>query len=103
MKLSGRSKKFRICGKLWTVRIMRPPEKETLSGQVVYDDRTIYLHPKALRSDALDIIAHEVAHAVLPAIDEEHIHELGIKVSEIAGWVGKASGGELTHGFGGRA
>ena len=103
MKLSGRSKKFRILGQVWTVRIGRPPEKETLSGQCRFDERTIWLHPKALRADAIDIVAHEVGHAVLPNIDEEHIHELGVRVSEICGWVGKASGGELTHGFGGRA
>ena len=101
--MARKSKRFKIMGKWWTVKIGRPPEKETLSGQCRFDERVIWLHPKALRADAIDIVAHEVAHAVLPNIGEEHIHELGVRVSEIAGWVGKVSGGELTHGFGGRA
>ena len=99
----SKAKRFRIAGKIWTVRIGRPPEKETLDGQCRYAERTIYLHPRAVKTGAIDIVAHEVAHAVLPAVDEDHIKELGIAVSQVAGWVGKAGGGTLTHGFSGRA
>jgi hypothetical protein len=102
MSTPRHSKRFRIHDKWWTVYIGRPPEKETLGGQCRYDDREIWLHPKNLKSDALDIIAHECAHAVLPAIDEEHIEHLGTVISQVAGWVGKVNGGELTHGFSGK-
>jgi hypothetical protein len=98
-----RSKKFRILGKTWTVIIKRPPSKESLNGLCDADSRTIYLHPKALQADALNIVSHETAHAVLWAVDEEHITELGNVISQVAGWVGKVQGGELTHGYGGRA
>jgi hypothetical protein len=98
-----RGKRFRIAGKWWTVRVGRPPEKETLDGQCRYDERVIWLHPRAVKQDGIDIVVHEVAHAVLPAVDEEHIRELGVAVSQVAGWLGKTNGGILTHGFNGRA
>jgi hypothetical protein len=82
---------------------MRPPSKETLNGLCDKSTRTIYLHPEALAGDAVQIIAHEVAHAVIWAVDEEHICELGEAISKVAGWIGKTNGGELTHGFSGRA
>jgi len=98
-----RSKRFRIHDKWWTVRIQRPPDKTLLDGQCDYDARTIYLRPEAIEADAIDIIAHELAHAVLPAVDEDHVHELGVVISQVAGWVGKATGGKLSHGYSGRA
>jgi Zn-dependent membrane protease YugP len=103
MKLTGRSKKFRILGQTWTVVIKRPAAKEPLAGQCDKETRTIYLAPSALKSDAINIVAHEVGHAVLWPVDEEHILELARCVSEVAGWVGKVQGGTLTHGYSGRA
>lgn len=102
MRISGRRKKFKIHDKTWTVRIGRPPEKETLGGQCRYDERVIWLHPKNLKADAIDIIAHEVAHAVLPAVDEDHIEHLGQLISQVCGWVGKVQNGQLSHGYNGR-
>lgn len=94
-----RQRKFRILGKTWTVRIARPPCRETLDGLCNSETRTIFLHPEAVKENGVNIIAHEVGHAVLWAVDETHIAELGRCVSEIAGWVGTINGGELSHGF----
>lgn len=101
--LTGRRKRFKILGQTWTVVIGRPPGKEALAGLCHKEERTIWLHPESLDSDAINIIAHEVGHAVLWAVDEEHIKELGDCVSQVAGWVGKANKGQLSHGYSGRA
>ena len=101
--MKRKQKKFRIMGKVWTVKIGRPPEKEKLDGQCRYDERIIYLHPDALASDGIDIVTHEVLHACVPCLDEDTVKEVGIQVSQVCGWVGKVTGGKLTHGYSGRA
>lgn len=97
-----RKKRFKINGQWWTVIIGRIPCKDGRHGDCNAETRTIRLSPKALQLDAIDLIVHEVGHAVLWSVDEEFIGELGRVASQVAGWVGKAQGGQLSHGYSGK-
>lgn len=86
MKVTS-SKRIKIDGKWWTVRIARPPGRETLDGLCDADTRTIYLHPKAIPRRSVELICHEVVHARLFDLDEECVDEIGRVVGEIHLWL----------------
>ncbi len=90
--------RFKLDGHWWRVRIQRPPCKELCEGLCEYSTRTIYLHPNAIKGNGIGIIVHEVAHAVLPAIGEDHILELERVVSAVAKFTSRHTGGTLSVG-----
>jgi hypothetical protein len=98
MKKKPPTMRFKLDGSWWRVVIQRPPVKELCEGLCDYDSRTIYLHPEAIRKNAVGIVTHEVAHAVLQPIGEDHIRELERVVSVVTRWVGDKSGGQLSVG-----
>lgn len=79
--------RFRLDGQWWTVRVQRPPDKELLEGCVNYHKRTVYFHPQALKANLLGIVAHEMAHATMPCVDETHIRDHERLVSVVARWL----------------
>lgn len=90
--------RFKYDGSWWRVKIQRPPCKELCEGLCDYSSRTIFLHPEAIKSNAVGIITHEVAHAVLQPIGEDHIRELERVVSVVSEWVGGLCGKQLSVG-----
>lgn len=98
MKKKPPTMRFKLDGSWWRVVIKRPPVKELCEGLCDYDARTIYLHPEAVKKNAVGIIVHEVAHAVLRPVNEEHVRELERVVSVVAEWVGARCGGQLSVG-----
>jgi hypothetical protein len=90
--------RFKLDGSWWKVKIQRPPCKELCEGLCEYSTRTIYLHPKALKNNGIGIIVHEVAHAVLQPIGEDHVLELERVVSAVAKFTAKHTGGTISIG-----
>ena len=90
--------RFKLDGSWWRVKIQRPPCKELCEGLCHYEQRTIYLHPDAVKGNGIGIIVHEVAHAVMPPIDETHIRDLERVVSVVAKFVSKHTGGTISVG-----
>ena len=90
--------RFKFDGSWWKVKIMRPPDKEVLEGMVRYDQRIIYLDPRAVANNGFGIIVHEVAHAVLRDIAEDPILELERIASAVARFTAKYTGGTISIG-----
>ena len=88
-KKAGKSMRYKLDGEWWTVRIGRPPGKEALDGVCVYKKNEIWLHPRAVRGDLLGIVVHEIAHSVLPPIDETHIRDLERIVCVVVRWAAR--------------
>lgn len=89
------TKRVRIDGKLWRVKLQRPPGKTAYDGLCVADDRIIYLHPTAVKSRGIELVAHELVHARLYDIDEEAVDEIGRLTSEVCAWVAKQNKGVI--------
>jgi len=81
--------RFKLDGKWWTVRVERPPDRETLDGCCVYRKRRIYLHPRAVEGDLLGICVHELAHCVIPPTDETHVRDLERVVCAVVRWAAR--------------
>lgn len=90
--------RFKLDGHWWRVEIRRPPEKETLHGQVDYQLRKVYLHPKAVKSDLLGIVAHEILHATVPPTDEDHVLEAERLICAVVRWAARHNGGKISIG-----
>jgi hypothetical protein len=90
--------RFRLDGHWWRVKIMRPPDKELCWGICHYDERTIYLHPKAMKNDLLGTIVHEVGHATIPPTDETHIRELERVTCAVVRWAAGLNNDQITIG-----
>ena len=90
--------RFKLDGHWWRVRVQRPPDRETLDGQCDYGARTIYLHPKAVRSDLLGIVAHEVIHATIAPTDESHVLEAERLICAVVRWAARHNGGRISIG-----
>jgi hypothetical protein len=90
--------RFKLDGEWWTVRIERPPSKELCEGICHYKRRTIYFHPRALKTNMLGIIAHELAHCVFPIVDETHIRDFERVTSVVARWASKYTDGQISIG-----
>ena len=90
-----RTKKVKLDGKTWTVKIQRPPERKTLAGLCVKDDREIYLHPDEIIHRGIELVCHEVVHARLFDIDEEAVEEIGEVSADICRWIAKHNGGVI--------
>lgn len=90
--------RFKLDGHWWKVKIQRPPDREVLDGCCDYSTRTIYLKPKAVRSDLLGIVAHEVLHATIPTTDEDHILESERLICAVTSWAAKHNGGKISIG-----
>lgn len=91
--------RFKLDGEWWTVRVQRPPDKELCEGQVNYKKRIVYFHPKAVKDNLLGIVAHEIAHATMPCVDETHIRDHERLVSVVTRWLAKTfNGGKISIG-----
>jgi len=90
--------RFRLDDELWSVKVMRPPDKELCDGMCHYRNKTIYLHPKALKNDLLGTIVHEVGHATIPPTDETHIRELERVTCAVVRWAAGLNNDQITIG-----
>lgn len=90
-----RTKRVKIDGKPWKIKLQRPPGRETLAGLCVKDDRTIYLHPDEIVDRGIELVCHEVTHARLFDIDEDAVDEIGRISAEVCRWVAKHNGGVI--------
>lgn len=90
-----RTKRVKIDGKPWKIRLQRPPGREAYDGLCVQTDRTIYLHPDAIGHRGIELVCHELIHARLFDIDEEAVAEIGRLTSDVCRWVAKQNGGVL--------
>jgi hypothetical protein len=89
------SKRIKIDGRTWTVKIVRPPARSSYDGLCVQDNRTIYLHPEALKHRAIELVCHELIHARLFDIDEGAVEEIGRLAGEVCAWVAEQNDGVL--------
>ena len=83
------TKRITIDGKLWRIKLKRPPTRTTHDGLCIKDDRTIYIHPDAVASRGIELVCHEIVHARLFDLDEECVDEIGRLVSEVINWVAR--------------
>jgi hypothetical protein len=90
--------RFKFEGHWWRVKIQRPPTKELCEGLCDYDSRTIFLHPQAVKVNGLGIVVHEIAHALLRPVNEDHVLELERVVSAVALFTAKHTGGTISIG-----
>lgn len=88
----------RICidGKIWRVKIQRPPDREPHDGLTIRDDRTIYLHPDGIKERGIELVVHELIHARFWDIEEEAVEETGRLAGELCGWVARHNDGVIT-------
>jgi len=89
------TKRIRIQNNWWKVKLERPPTKETYDGLCVPGDRTIYLHPIAIKTRGIELVCHELIHARLFDIDEEAVEEIGTLAGEVAAFVAKHNDGVI--------
>jgi hypothetical protein len=92
------SMRFKVDGVWWTVRIQRPPDKELCEGMAHYKRKTVFLHPAAIKSNLLGIVAHEIAHVTMPCVDETHIRDHERIVSVVTRWAAKYNDGKISIG-----
>jgi hypothetical protein len=86
------TKRVTINGKLWRIKVQRPPARESFDGLCMPDERTIYLHPAAIADRGLELVVHELIHARLFDIDEEAVDEIGRLSAEVASWLSRNGG-----------
>jgi hypothetical protein len=79
--------RFKLDGEWWTVKVQRPPDKELCEGITNFKKRIIYFHPQAIKNNLLGIVAHEVAHATMPCVDETHVRDHERLVSVVTRWL----------------
>jgi hypothetical protein len=89
-----RSKRVKIDGKNWSIRLQKPPSKGD-AGLCVKDDRTIYLCPEEIRTRGIELVCHELIHARLFDIDEDAVEEIGMLAGEVCAWVAKHNDGVI--------
>lgn len=89
------TKRVSIDGKVWRVKIQRPPAKQAYDGLCVKDDRTIWIHPDAIAHRGIELVCHELIHARLFDIDEEAVDEIGRLTGEVCSWVARQNDGVI--------
>jgi hypothetical protein len=89
------TKRVKIDGKPWKIKLQRPPGREAYDGLCVKDDRTIYLHPDAIGHRGIELVCHELIHARLFDIDEEAVDEIGRLAGEVCAWVAEQNEGVI--------
>lgn len=95
MRRRVRTKRVKIDGKVWTIKLQRPPGREPYDGLCVKDDRVIFIHPDAIGHRGIELVCHELIHARLFDIDESAVEEIGRLASDVCRWVAKQNGGIL--------
>lgn len=95
MRRRVQTKRVKIDGKVWTIKLQRPPGREPYDGLCIKDDRVIYLHPDALAHRGIELICHELIHARLFDIDEGAVEEIGQLTSDVCRWVATQNDGIL--------
>ena len=71
---------IKIRNEVWTVKTGKPSFKRTL-GVCDYEKREIVFKRDAIQRYGVELVAHEIAHACLPDIQEETIDALGKTIS----------------------
>lgn len=89
------TKRVSIDGKVWRVKLQRPPAREAYDGLCVKDDRTIYIHPESLSHRGIELVCHELVHARLFDIDESAVEEIGRLAGEVCAWAARQNGGVI--------
>jgi len=89
------TKRVRIEGKLWRIKLKRPPGRKTVAGLCDKGERIIYLHPKDISKRGIELACHEILHARLFDIDEEAVEEIGRLTAEACSWLLKKNGGKI--------
>ena len=95
MKHKIRTKRIKIAGSWWKVKIQRPPGKKAYDGLCVLNDRIVYLHPDAIKTRGIELVCHELIHARLFDIDEEAVDEIGRLAGEVCAFVAKYNDGVI--------
>jgi hypothetical protein len=91
--------RFRLDGEWWTVCVQRPPSRELCEGMTDFKKRVVYFHPRAIEGNLLGIVAHEIAHATMPCVDETHIRDHERLVSVVTKWLAATfSDGKISIG-----
>jgi len=71
---------IKIRNEVWTIKTGKPSLKRSL-GVCDYDKREIVFKRDAIEKYGVELVAHEIAHACLPDIQEETIDALGKTIS----------------------
>lgn len=71
---------IKIRNEVWTVKTGKPSLKRSL-GVCDYDKREIVFKRDAVERYGVELVAHEIAHACLPDIQEDTIDALGKTIS----------------------
>jgi hypothetical protein len=71
---------IKIRNEVWTVKTGKPSLKRSV-GVCDYEKREIVFKRDAVKQYGVELIAHEIAHACLPDIQEETIDALGKTIS----------------------
>jgi hypothetical protein len=90
-----KTKRIKIDGKSWRVCIMRPPIKEVTDGLCDIENKTIYIHPDALKTCGIETICHELIHARLWDVCEEAVAEISELTGEVCAWAAQHNDGVI--------
>jgi hypothetical protein len=71
---------IKIRNEVWTVKTGKPSLKRSV-GVCDYEKREIVFKRDAIERYGVELVAHEIAHACLPDIQEETIDALGKTIS----------------------
>jgi len=72
----------------WTIRWRKPAKGHGADGLCYCDKKVIYINPRLDPKRLVDVITHEISHAVTDELDELHAATTGKVVSELLSSIG---------------